>query len=367
MNDHSTLLQTLINQLNMAKEKLLSIIIPSYNMEVLLPRCLNSLIVPPEQMEWLDVLIVNDGSKDSTSAIGHEYAQKYPDTFRVIDKQNGHYGSCINAALPVALGKYIRILDADDYFDNAVFRQYLDQLKNVDVDVVVTDYNMVDAQGQIVSRTVYDILEHGQVITIQDEKLAVMMMHGLTYRTDHLRRIHYKQTEGILYTDSEWSFIPLLDAETLCYFKLSVYQYLVDREGQSMSKQQEQKNYPHRLKVLRNMLMAYLGDHRNSNTINTWMTIRNYFINIYMIAIVKGSNHKENQQLVRTLDEELKSLCPDLYESLGDYAVNIFGTKYRVIDQWRKHKMMNTTLLHQLVRIDNIFLTFKFKLKKLLK
>mgnify|MGYP007070106295 CR=1 FL=1 len=97
------------------------------------------------------------------------------------------------------------------------------------------------------------------------------------------------------------------------------------------------------------------------------MTIRNYFINIYMIAIVNGSNHKENQHLVRTLDDELKTLCPNLYQSLGEYAVNIFGHRYRVIDQWRKHKLMNTTLLHQLVRIDNIFLTFKFKMEKLLK
>lgn len=351
----------------MIKEKLLSIIIPSYNMEALLPRCLDSLIVPPEQMEWLDVLIVNDGSKDSTSAIGHEYAQKYPDTFRVIDKQNGHYGSCINAALPMALGKYIRILDADDYFDNAVFRQYLDELKTVDVDVVVTDYNMVDSKGGIVSRIIYDGLPQGKVFTFNDVKFNMLVMHGLTYKTDLLRRIDYKQTEGIPYTDSEWSFVPLLDVETLCYFHLGIYQYLIDREGQSMSKAMEQKLLSYRVKMLHSLTSSFLNNHRNTNALFIWESLHSYFINIYMIAIVNGSDHQDNQQLIRQFDNELKTFCPDMYQSIGEYTVNIFGIKYKVIDQWRKHKLMNTSLLHQLVRIDNIFLTFKFKLRKLLK
>ena len=71
-------------------EKILTIVIPTYNMQDYLHRCLDSLIVPEEQMKHLEVLVVNDGSKDNSSAIAHEYQNKYPDTFRVIDKDNGH-------------------------------------------------------------------------------------------------------------------------------------------------------------------------------------------------------------------------------------------------------------------------------------
>lgn len=80
-------------------EKILTIVIPTYNMQDYLRRCLDSLIVPEEQMKHLEVLVVNDGSKDNSSAIAHEYQDKYPDTFRVIDKENGNYGSCVNRGL----------------------------------------------------------------------------------------------------------------------------------------------------------------------------------------------------------------------------------------------------------------------------
>lgn len=70
-------------------KKILTIVIPTYNNQDYLRRCLNSLIVPEEQMQHLEVLVVNDGSKDNSSAIAHEYQNKYPDIFRVIDKEKG--------------------------------------------------------------------------------------------------------------------------------------------------------------------------------------------------------------------------------------------------------------------------------------
>ena len=76
--------------------KLLSIIIPTYNMQKYLRHCLDSLLVSDEMMDQLEVLVINDGSKDNSSKIAHEYETKYPNTFRVVDKENGNYGSCVN-------------------------------------------------------------------------------------------------------------------------------------------------------------------------------------------------------------------------------------------------------------------------------
>ena len=81
--------------------KLLSICIPSYNMEQYLHRCVDSMLVD-EVLEQLEIIIVNDGSKDSTLAIANDYKQRYPQSVVVIDKPNGHYGSCINASLKIA-------------------------------------------------------------------------------------------------------------------------------------------------------------------------------------------------------------------------------------------------------------------------
>ena len=76
-------------------EKLISIIIPTYNMEAYILKALESLVIP-RNLDALDVLVINDGSKDRSSELAHSFADKYPQSFRVIDKENGNYGSCIN-------------------------------------------------------------------------------------------------------------------------------------------------------------------------------------------------------------------------------------------------------------------------------
>ena len=103
------------------KEKLLTIIIPTYNMERLLPKCLSSLLIKEENIfSMLEVLVIIDGAMDSSSQIAHSFQDKFPSVFRVIDKENGNYGSCVNRGLSECKGKYIKILDADDSFDFCV-------------------------------------------------------------------------------------------------------------------------------------------------------------------------------------------------------------------------------------------------------
>lgn len=113
------------------RNKLLTIIVPSYNMEAYLANCLSSLIVKNELMLLLDILVINDGSEDRTSEIAHEFSEKYPEAVRVIDKANGNYGSCINRGLTEATGTFIKILDADDTFETVHFEQFIELLKNI--------------------------------------------------------------------------------------------------------------------------------------------------------------------------------------------------------------------------------------------
>ena len=121
-------------------KKLLSIIVPTYNMEELLPACLDSL-VGSAAAAALDVVVVNDGSRDSSLAIANEYAARYSDVVRVIDKPNGNYGSTINAALPTLKGEYVKILDADDSFDGSRVAEFLAFLRKMQgVDMVVTPF-----------------------------------------------------------------------------------------------------------------------------------------------------------------------------------------------------------------------------------
>ena len=107
--------------------KVLSVCVPSYNMEKYLNRCIDSFLVP-EVLDRLELIIVNDGSTDKTLSIANDYKARYPQTIVVIDKPNGHYGSCVNASLKVATGKYFRIVDADDWVDSKAMVEFVHAL-----------------------------------------------------------------------------------------------------------------------------------------------------------------------------------------------------------------------------------------------
>ena len=120
-------------------QKLLSVVIPTYNMQTFLCRCLDS-ITHNNVPDSLEIIVVNDGSTDNSLAIMQEYADKRPDIVNIINKPNGHYGSCINAALKIATGKYFRILDADDWFDTDGLIELLGELRKADADIAVSAY-----------------------------------------------------------------------------------------------------------------------------------------------------------------------------------------------------------------------------------
>lgn len=216
--------------------KQLSIIIPIYNMEKYLSKCLSSLIVENENLQnTLEIIAVIDGATDNSSSIAHLFQKKYPGIIKVIDKENGNYGSCINRGLIEATGKYIRILDADDSFNTNNFIKYLKLLAQIDSDLILTDYNLVDNKGNILERRSFDL---ETMITTDIVKVlkpvSELEMHAITYRRQILLDINYHQTEGISYTDTEWAFIPLMAVNTVCYVNLQIYNYLVGRPGQTM-------------------------------------------------------------------------------------------------------------------------------------
>ena len=90
--------------------KLLTIAVPAYNMELYLKRCLDSILLPKLQNS-LEVILINDGSKDNTLSIARHYEKQYPEMLQVIDKTNGGWGSAINCAIQEAIGKYFKILE----------------------------------------------------------------------------------------------------------------------------------------------------------------------------------------------------------------------------------------------------------------
>ena len=234
-------------------EKILSIIIPTYNMAALLPRCLDSLTASGV-LDDLDILVVNDGSTDSSRAVAYSYAERYPQSIKVVDKKNGNYGSTINAALPLAVGEYVKVQDSDDWFDSQALAKYVAELKSLEqeVDVSVTHFLMIHEGGrtetvkyQNYGREPYT---YGKVYNLDkvlgDGFIRYFLMHSLTYRTQLLRDHGYRQTEGISYTDIQWSSYPFFWAGSIVFHDLVVYRYNMDREGQTMDPAVIRKSLP---------------------------------------------------------------------------------------------------------------------------
>lgn len=235
-------------------QKLLTIIVPTYNMEAYLNRCLDSLIIDKKNLSLLDIIVVNDGSKDKSSEIAHSYQDRYPEVFCVIDKENGNYGSTINCALKEAKGKYIRILDSDDWFNTQRFSEYLEKLKTLDVDLIITDFEQVNNNGCTIKAFSYK-LPHNILLPFQEiEDAEYYGLPSLTYKTQILLDMNYRQTEGISYSDTEWVYYPQTRVLQTIYLPISVYRYFIGREGQTMDPKVLLKSVNHYTQLIRKMI-----------------------------------------------------------------------------------------------------------------
>lgn len=316
--------------------KLLTIIIPSYNMEKYLSRGLDSLLIEKGR-ERLDVIVVNDGSKDQTSAIAHEYAGKYPEMIRVIDKSNGNYGSCINAGLKVAEGKYIRILDADDTFETKALERFLDELEKIDADLVFSGLDHVNEAGQYVKAREYVSLPPLKICRFEDipEDSWRISMACMTYKTENLRQINYHQTEGVSYSDEDWTFSPVNTAESVCLIKEPVYRYLIGREGQTIAVETRRKRVSHVVKVTENMIMAYNHLVPRSDSVKKYLDYRLYSLIefIYRTYLLSGGN--VDFSALSSFDKFLCHNRKDAYQYADTICLST-RLPYKFVSRWRK-------------------------------
>ena len=215
-------------------------------------------------LQRLDIIVVNDGSTDRTSEIAHQFEHDCPNVFRVIDKTNGNYGSCINVALPEAKGVYIKILDADDTFDTTVLSKYLSFLAALPEesipDVVFNDFSIVDPSGRKMSKCDLSFTGNPDFsISMFDYSSGKeLWMHSIAYRTSFLRTIGYRQTEGVSYTDQEWATIPMMKAFSFRYCSGELYRYLVGRSGQTVNKFVLYRHFSQHFIVAERIISDYL-------------------------------------------------------------------------------------------------------------
>ncbi|MBQ0001339.1 MAG: glycosyltransferase, partial [Clostridiales bacterium] len=222
--------------------KLLSIAIPSYNSEAYMEKCIKSLLPGGEDVE---ILIVNDGSKDRTGEIADEYARKYPTIVRATHQENGGHGEAVNAGLRNATGLYYKVVDSDDCVAREPYKKILETLRKFVesgdlADLLISNY-VYDKQGATKKKVIQyrhylpkeEMFGWDQVKPMP--KGTYFLMHSLIYRTELLRECGLELPKHTFYVDNLFAFEPLPYVQKMYYLDVNFYKYFIGRDDQSVN------------------------------------------------------------------------------------------------------------------------------------
>lgn len=246
------------------EEKLLSIIVPSYNVSQYLYHGVSTML-EHKNGDKIEVIIVNDGSKDDTLEVAKKLENRYSkNNIVILDKPNGGHGSTINEGLKLCKGKYIRIIDGDDWVDSNAMCELIDALANETADIVVTDYSEDRAAENLkiecflypfmipYKQYVFDDLcyegygfdEWGPILATANFKSEVL-------------KNAFKLTEKSFYIDMEFDAYSISKANTIVYYPLDIYRYFIGRVDQSISENSYKRNYAQHENVIFNLIEFY--------------------------------------------------------------------------------------------------------------
>ena len=244
--------------------KLISFAVPSYNSQDYLQHCVDTLLSGGEDVE---ILIINDGSKDGTAAIADGYQEKYPTIVRAIHKENGGHGSGVNRGIQEATGLYYKVVDSDDWVDEAALRKLLDTIRAHQAadalpDLYLTNFiydHTYDGtrfirhwRRQFAPNAFHSWAHAGRFVGAQ-----VLLMHSLMYKTDLLRQCGMTLPEHTFYVDNLFAYQPLPLIRKIYYLDVDLYHYFIGRDDQSVNEKNFTRRYDQQLRVMQRMADAY--------------------------------------------------------------------------------------------------------------
>lgn len=310
--------------------KQLTIAVPAYNSEMFLHICLDSMAGADDRLE---VIVINDGSKDKTLEVANSYAEKYPDQIRVIDKENGGHGSGINAALEVATGRFYKVVDSDDWVETRNLKAILDALERSDADAVVTGYRSVNiGSGNMISypvelpegKTTPETSAYGAELTMEefsqifDQMATSYSFHGLCYRTDFFRSMDFRMSEKVFFEDQEYAVLPFLKVQKVLLLPYFLYNYQIGSAGQSVDFSNQAKR-ANDLKRVYTKMMDYYHFNKPQEDYRIRFFVKRLSISLvsyYAVVLVKSTDKRNGRKEA----EGLRTYVMQLEPSIQQYA-----------------------------------------------
>ena len=324
-------------------KKLLTIVVPAFNSEDYLERCVNSLLIEKARLQ---IILVDDGSKDQTPEIMDQYARQFPSHVQTIHQKNKGHGGVINAALKYVNCKYLKIVDSDDWLDFVALKKLLDLLERFDkenetVDMLICNY-MYDKVNAVHKKIIrFTTLPQNCFFGWDQVKLPIdqyLMIHAIIYRTEVLIKANLQLPEHIFYEDNLYVFEPLIYVNKIYYFDINLYHYYIGRSDQSVNENVMLKRIDQQLTINKMMIIFYKNNINENTDLGRYM--RDYLkiiTTISSIILIRGnSNYYLN--LKDELWQYLKVNDPLLYKNFKNTllgkGVNLPGKLGREIASW---------------------------------
>ncbi len=298
--------------------KILSISVAAYNMEKLIRQNLDS-FVASKYVDEIEVLVINDGSKDSTADIAREYEQKYPNTVRLITQENAGPGSTVNRGMDNATGKYFRMVDADDWVGEG-FDKYVEALKSTDADMVISNYICVDDVTGATEHHALTALPEGETLNFDSVcKSLSLEMHSVTFRTEILKQNNIRLFNGF-YTDIQYLLLPSPFVKTVMYTNSDVYMYRVSLSGQSMAAPSMQRNIQQHDDMLFSIIELYNCTKGSRPAVAEYILAKLVYISgTEMGTLLSFEPNKENKVRLYDFIRRLSEQCPEAYTEFKKY------------------------------------------------
>lgn len=298
--------------------KTLSISVAAYNMEKLIRQNLESFVNSPVASD-IEVLVINDGSKDSTAEIVKEYEEKYPDTVKLITQANAGPGSTVNRGIENATGKYFRMVDADDWVD-AGFEEYVNALKNTNADMVITNYTCVDDKTNDQLFCKIQGIDAGVECDFDSVCEGLFLeMHSVTWRTDILKDNGIRVFNGF-YTDMQYLLFPAPFVKTALYVDTNVYMYRVSLTGQSMAAPSMQRNIAMHDSMLFSIVELYNRTKASRPSVAKYILKKLVMISGTQLGtLLSFEASKERKADLYEYIDKLRKECPDAYNEFKNF------------------------------------------------
>ena len=331
-------------------EKTVTFIVPAYNAESCITKCLSSFVSNRTVSDDIEVIVVNDGSTDATEDTAAKFVSAYPEAFTLISKKNGGHGSAINRAVQAAHGRYIKVVDADDWVLTENLDGYISALSAAEADVVITHFhtvNMLSGKRTAIASsgvTFGEIYSMEKLMAAGKNALSCCMFHGVTYRTDFYRGCGLTLSEGISYEDQEYCTLPFMDVKTIMFLDLFLYEYLIGSADQSMSDRNQVARAWQLKKVFDNILRSYISRKESlSRPAGKYVlyklaeTLQNY----YMTMLIRSDDRAAGRAAAAEMRRYVCEAAPELDKASCAryriiYLLHMAGIKMRHLETLKK-------------------------------